>query len=130
MQLTVFIGFQVVDPAATGCPCEVDWIAELGTLYTDKVTECLEIPGPGVNDIADISGTILSNAADPAAYPQFPIGASFYPGDPASSVCRLVQVNADASVVDLVNQGINENQQADCAAALKTNVCATVTTLP
>jgi len=130
MQLTVFVESQIVDPAATGCPCESDWMTELGSLYTDKVTDCYEVEGPAANDVADISGTILSDEANPDVYPQYPIGASFYPGDPDSSVCRLAQVNPDASVVDLTNLRINENQQADCATALKTNVCTTVTPLP
>ena len=130
-QLSVFIESQIIDPAATGCTCELDWASELGLLWTDPPqADCLEIEGPGANDIADISGTVLTDPADAAVYPHYPIGASFYPGDPDSSVCRLVQVNADATAVDLVNLRINENQQADCAAALIANVCATVTPLP
>jgi len=130
MQLTVYIRSQIIDPAATGCVCETGWMTALGSLYTDKVTDCLEVEGPAANDAADISGTILSDAANPDAYPQYPISASFYPGDPDSSVCRLAQVNQDASVVDLTKLRINENQQADCATALKANVCATVTPVP
>jgi hypothetical protein len=45
-------------------------------------------------------------------------------------VCRLVSVDADASVTDLVNYRINETQQAVCAGELATNVCATVTPVP
>jgi hypothetical protein len=130
VQLSVFIESQVIDPAATVCPCVPDWASELGVLWTDKTSDCLEIEGPSINDIADISGTILSNPLDSTVYPQYPIGASFYPGDPDSSVCRLVEVSASATAVDLVNQRINENQQEDCTVELKTNVCATVTSFP
>jgi len=126
MQLTIYIESQVIDPAATGCPCAVDWADSLGTLYTDKVTDCYEILGPALNDAADIAGTILFDPSDSTVYPQYPISASFYPGDPESSVCRLVQVNSNATVVDLTRLRINENQQANCADALKVNVCATV----
>jgi hypothetical protein len=132
VQLSVFIESQIIDPAATGCPCESDWASELGVYWGSPADSaaCLEILGPSTNDIADISGTILSVPGDSTAYPQYPIGASYYPGKPDDSVCRLVQVNADASPVDLVNQRINETQQTACAAALKDNVCASVTTLP
>ena len=91
---------------------------------------CYEIEGPGSNDSADISGTVLSVAGDPAVYPQYPIGASFYPGQPNDSYCALVQVNGDATTDELVNFPVNELQQADCATALKANVCGTVTPLP
>lgn len=129
-QLTVFIDSQIIDPAATGCPCAVDWAAELGGLWGSPNADCLEIEGPGTNDPADISGTVLSVPGDPTAYPHYPIGASFYPGQPEDSVCRLVQVNADASTVDLVNLRINENQQADCRTELAANACASITPLP
>ena len=123
VQLSVYIESQVVDPGASVCPCTSDWADELAGLWGPNNTDCLEVTGTGDNDIADISGTILSNSPDPTVYPYFPIGASFYPGDPDSSVCRLVQVNADASTVELVNMRINENQQEDCAAQLTLNVC-------
>ena len=128
--LTVYIEAQILDPAATGCPCEADWAAALGGLWGTPATDCLEIPGPDPNDVADISGTVLSDPADPALYPHYPIGASFYPGEPASSYCSLVQVNGDATVTDLVTLPVNENQQADCRAALAVNVCATITPVP
>lgn len=128
-QLTVYIEAQVVDPAATGCPCQATWSAQVpGWGLPDS--DCLEIEGPGANDPADISGTVLSVPGDPTAYPQYPIGASFYPGEPDDSVCRLVQVNADLSTAELVKLRINENQQSDCRAALAANVCASITTLP
>ncbi len=126
VQLSVFIESQVIDPAATGCPCEElepDWVSELGGLWGPLNTECLEIEGPLTNDIADIAGTVLTDFADSSVFPHYPIGASFYPGDPDSSVCRLVQLNGDASVDELVNRRINENQQEDCALLLKTNIC-------
>ena len=86
--------------------------------------------GAGDNDAADIAGTVLTDPNDPSVYPHFPIGATFLPGDPVSSVCRLVQVNLDATTDDLVNLRINESQQADCAASLKVNVCATTVSAP
>ncbi|MDX1460602.1 MAG: hypothetical protein R3348_06045 [Xanthomonadales bacterium] len=128
-QLTVFIDSQIVDPAAAGCPCDTDWQATLASWGTPE-TECLEIEGPGSNDPADISGTVLTDPVDPAVYPHFPVGASFYPGLPNDSVCRLVQVNADASLNEIVNLRINETQQADCRALLATNVCSVITPLP
>ena len=130
VQLSVYIESEVIDPLATGCPCAADWGAALGSLYTDKVTECIEIEGPLANDAADISGTILTDASDSAVYPHYPIGASFYPGEPDSSFCRLAQVNGDATVSDLVNLRINETQQQDCAAELALQVCSSIITLP
>jgi len=131
MQLTVYMKSQVIDPAASGCTCSGDWAILLpGSLYTDRVTDCLEIAGTGTNDIADISGTILSDVNDAGVYPQYPIGASFYPGDPENSVCRLVQIDPDATVEDLLTVRINESQQADCAIELKSNVCLTVNGQP
>ena len=126
VQLSVFVESQIIDPAAIGCPCEIDfaWSTALGGFWGPPlITECLEIEGPLANDIADIAGTILSNPPVTTDYPQYPIGASFYPGDPDSSVCRLVQLNADASVDELVNRRINENQQEDCALLLQANIC-------
>lgn len=125
VQLSVFIESQIIDPAAIGCPCETDsaWSTELGGLWGPLNTACLEIEGPLTNDIADIAGTVLTNFAASSVFPHYPIGASFYPGDPDSSVCRLVQLNGDASVDELVNWRINENQQEDCALLLKFNIC-------
>jgi hypothetical protein len=128
--LSVFIRSQIVDPAARGCPCEADWAAELGGRWGASDAACLEIAGPGANDPADFSGTVLSDPLDATVYPQYPIGASFYPGEPDDSVCRLVQVNGDATAFDLVIQRINENQQADCAAVLAAQVCDTITPVP
>jgi hypothetical protein len=130
VQLSVYVESQVVDPAATGCPCAEEWANQLGDLYgeTERTADCLEIEGSGENDPADISGTILSST--PESYPQYPIGASFYPSDPDASVCRLVQVGADATTIDLVHLRINEIQQADCASEIKYNVCASVTPVP
>ena len=130
IQLSIYIESQIIDPGAGGCPCLTQWTLAPETDWGSPSADCLEIAGPGLNDAADISGTILSVPGDPLTYPQFPIGASFYPGDPDSSVCRLVTVNSDASVVDLVNRRINETQQAVCAGELATNVCSTVTPLP
>lgn len=127
--LSLFIKSEVIDPGASGCPCAVDWANELSALglwVQSDTTQCLEIPGPETNDLADIAGTILSDPENPVA-PQYPIGAAFVPGDPISSVCRLVRVNSDGSQSDLVNLRINEGQQASCAETLKTNVCATST---
>lgn len=125
VQLSVYIESQIVDPAAAGCPCTPDWITELGGLWIEAA-DCLEIQGPDLNDIADISGTIRSDYPNSIVYPQYPISASFYPGEPDDSVCRLVEVSEDATVVDLVNKRINEQQQSICATVLRDNVCATV----
>ncbi|NQZ54511.1 MAG: hypothetical protein HRT93_09705 [Piscirickettsiaceae bacterium] len=128
--LSIFVKSQIVDSAAIGCPCDGVWQTKLGILWDTPNSECLEISGPSVNDTADISGTVLSVPADPSSYPHFPIGASFIPGDPINSVCRLVQVNGDASVDELINLRINETQQTECADLLKANVCATTTQIP
>ncbi len=123
VQLSVYIESQIVDPAAATCPCTTGWDAELGSLWGSHDTQCLEIEGPGVNDIADISGTVLTDPVDSSVYPHYAIGASFYPGDPHSSVCRLVQINGDASTTEWVNERINETQQENCAEVLKMNIC-------
>ena len=121
VQLSVYVESQVIDPADILCPCETDWSTELGSLWGPPLnTECLEIVGLLTNDPADIAGTVLSDPPDGTSYP---IGASFYPGDPDNSTCRLVQVNGDASVVELVNRRINETQQYDCALLLQANIC-------
>jgi hypothetical protein len=125
-QLTVFVESQIIDPGAAGCPCETDWDTELSALglWGGQDTECIEVTGPAANDPADIAGTVLSDPLDDTVYPHFPIGASFYPGDPDNSVCRLVQVNGDATTAELVNSRINETQQAACATVLNSNVCS------
>ena len=119
---------QIIDPDAVGCPCETDW--QTYSWWGTKTTECVEVVGPSLNDIADISGTLLSTPGDYTAYPQYPIGASFYPGAPTDSYCALVEVSGDTTTSSLVNVPINETQQADCATILKDQVCANVTTLP
>ncbi|MBL4781559.1 MAG: hypothetical protein JKX92_04900 [Porticoccaceae bacterium] len=127
VQLSVYIESQIIDPTATACPCSGDWLAELDTLtpslWGGNDTQCIEIEGPGTNDVADISGTLITDPLDNSVYPHYPIGASFHPGDPDNSVCRLVQVNADASISELVNKRVNEATQAACAEVLKVNVC-------
>lgn len=123
MELSVYVESQIIDPGATGCPCQPDWSAELGGLWGPENTECLEIVGLLTNDPADIAGTVQTDFTDASAYPHYPIGASFIPGDPDNSVCRLVQVNNDASVDELVNLRINEAQQEECALLLRANIC-------
>ncbi len=113
----------VVDPLASGCPCDTDWAAQLGGLWSADQSTCYEITGTGV---ADLAATVLSDPLNPAAYPQFPIGAAYYADDPLASVCRLVQINdSDPVQQELVNFRINATQQADCAVSLQTNICAT-----
>jgi hypothetical protein len=122
--LSVYIEAPILDPAATGCPCGADWASQLGGLWGPQETDCFELEGPAVNDAADIAGTILTDPLDSTVYPWYPIGASFYPGVPADSYCALDRIEGDATVTELVRFPINENQQADCAALLETNVCA------
>jgi hypothetical protein len=123
MELSVYVESQIIDPGASGCPCQADWSAELGSLWGPENSECLEVVGLLTNDPADIAGTVLTDFTDASVYPHYPIGASFIPGDPDNSVCRLVQVNGDASVDELVNHRINETQQEDCALLLRANIC-------
>ena len=122
--LSLFFVSEIVSPAVTECPCETPWSAELASLWGPKNTQCLEIPGTGANTYVDIAGTILSDPTDAAVYPQYPIGAAFVPGNPVSSVCRLVKIETNLAETEIVNLRINEGQQATCAAALKSNVCA------
>lgn len=123
VQLSVYIESQIIDPGAAGCPCATGtpptWNTVLDLSSLTK-TDCIEIVGSDPNDIADISGIVLSGTS------QYPISASFYPGEPDDSVCRLVEVSEDATVVDLVDKRINEQQQSICATVLRDNVCATV----
>jgi hypothetical protein len=86
--------------------------------------------GLETNDIADISGTVLPDPLVPETYPHYPIGASFYPGEPAESYCALVAVDNDLSITELVNLPINELQQANCANLIRDNVCDSVTEIP
>ena len=127
-QLTIYSEYQIIDPAATGCPCEGTWAAQIPNWGSPTDTECLEIEGPGSNDPADISG--IYTPADVLIDPQYTFAASFNPGVPGDSVCRLEQVNPDLSTADLVNEQINENQQADCRTALAANACSSITALP
>ena len=128
--LTIYIEHPVIDPADTGCPCLGAWQFELGGLWGTPETECVEIGGSGDNDIADISGTVLTDPQVFETYPHYPIGASFYPGEPAESYCALVAVSDDLSISELVNVPINELQQAECATLIRTNVCSNVTEVP
>ena len=130
VQLSVYIESQIIDPAATGCPCEAEWISTSAFTWASAEADCYEITGTDPNDTSDISGTIHTDYPANSVHPQYPVGASFYPGDPDSSVCRLVEVNSDATFVDLVNHRINEIQQVECAEVLKLSVCTTLTTIP
>ncbi len=126
--ISIYFVAAVVDPAATGCPCDVDWAAALGGRWGADDTACYSLSS---GSDADIAGTVLSDPLDPAAYPQYPIGAAYYADNPAGSVCRLVEVtDVDPFEQDLVNERINASQQADCAALLQTNVCATTEAFP
>lgn len=128
VQLTVYSEYQIIDPAASGCPCQGIWAAQIPDWVGPTDTVCLEVEGLVTNDPVDISGTYTP--ADPLLDPQYAFGASFYPGEPGNSVCRLVQINPDLSTADLVNLQINENQQVQCRTALDTNACSSITTLP
>lgn len=121
--LSIYIEYPIIASSASECPCEADWDNELGSLWGTHVTPCPEIEGTGSNDIADIGAEILSDPLDATVYPHYFAGASFYPGVPADSYCTLVQLNGDATTAELVRSQINENQQSDCADALKDNVC-------
>lgn len=125
--LSLFVKSQIISTTAIGCPCETGWAAELNTL---RAPECLELPGPDPLDNADIAGTVLSDSSDSSVYPHYPIGASFLPADPNNSVCRLVEVNEDASTNELVNIRINETQQEECATIVKNTYCDATVTLP
>ena len=127
-QLTVYSEHPIIDPAATDCPCQATWAAQIPDWVGPTDTACLEVEGPGANDPADISGTYAP--ANPLIDPQYAFGASFYPGEPGNSVCRLVQINPDLSTADLVNLQINENQQMACRTALANNACYSITALP
>ena len=111
--LTIHIEHPIIDPVATGCPCQGAWEIELVAFWGAPETECVEIVGPGSNDIADISGTVLTDPLVFETYPHYPIGASFYPGEPAESYCALVAVSDDLSINELVSLPINELQQAE-----------------
>lgn len=55
--LTIYIEYPIIDPAATGCPCQGNWESELVAYWGTPETECAEVVGLETNDIADISGT-------------------------------------------------------------------------
>lgn len=123
--LSLFVKSQIVASDATGCPCEATWNTEIGG---QQAPECIQLLGNSSPDSADIAGTVYTDPLDITVYPQFPFGASFNPNDPVNSVCRLVQVDADATVTELANFRINETQQEECALLLTTTYCASVTT--
>lgn len=128
VQLSIYSEYKIIDPAATGCPCQGTWAGQIPDWGIPADTECVEIVGSGGNDPADISGTYVP--ADPLLDPQYAFGASFYPGEPENSVCRLVQINPNLSTADLVNLQINENQQVACRTALVGTACSSIITLP
>jgi uncharacterized repeat protein (TIGR01451 family) len=128
--LTIYIEYPIIDPAVNGCPCQGNWESELAAYWGTPETACVEVVGLETNDIADISGTVLPDPLVPETYPHYPIGASFYPGEPAESYCALVAVDNDLSITELVNLPINELQQANCAKLIRDNVCDSVTEIP
>jgi len=122
--LSVFIKSQIIDTDASGCPCQATWSAEL--LGLEPAPVCLEIVG----DAPDLAGTIYTNIDDQTVYPHYLFGASFRPSDPELSVCRLVQLNGDATQNELVNERINQAQQIECAAILESTYCSSVVPSP
>jgi len=128
--LTLYIEYPIIDPDATGCPCLAAWESEPALNWGTQVTECVEIVGPGTNDTADISGTVLADPLEFETYPHYPIGASFHPGEPAESYCALVAVSDDLSINEIVNVPVNELQQEECATLIRNNICASVTEVP
>jgi hypothetical protein len=128
--LTIYIEYQIIDPAATGCPCEGNWTSELAPSWGANETACVEILGLDTNDVADISGTVLPDPLVFETYPHYPIGASFYPGEPAESYCALYELADDLSITELVKLPINELQQADCATLISDYICVSVLVIP
>lgn len=129
--MSLFIKAEIIDLALAGCPCEAGWTGELGVLWGQDLTDCFEISG-GAGNPEDIAGTILTDSADPATYPQYPVGAAFT-ADPDESVCQLTRINSPldpTAVNDLVKTRINRQQQGACRTALVDNVCGTITPLP
>lgn len=132
--ISIYVKSEMVDPTLTGCPCETEWATELNplSLWNNPVTDCFELSPGGAGNPEDISGTILTNPADPSVYPQYPIGAAFTE-DPNESVCQLTEVNQSSGVpvaTDLVKKRINRLQQGDCRTVLATNICGTITSVP
>jgi hypothetical protein len=128
--LTLYIEYPIIDPAANGCPCQGIWESELVGYWGTPETACVEVLGLEANDIADISGTVLTDPLVFETYPHYPIGASFYPGEPAESYCALVAVANDLGITELVNLPINELQQAECATLIRNNICDSITEIP
>lgn len=130
--ISLFVKAEIIDQALVGCPCEADWITELGVLWGQRLTGCFEITG-GAGNPEDIAGTVLTNSTDPAVYPHFPIGAAFT-AEPNESVCQLTRVSSPldpTAVTDLVKIRINRLQQGICRTALATNVCSSpITSVP
>lgn len=129
--LSLYVKAEIMDKDAPGCPCETDWISQLGALWGTPSTECFEIAG-GPNNPVDIAGTILTNSTDPSVYPHFPIGAAFT-AEPSESVCQLTRVSTPldpTAVTDLVKTRINRLQQGVCRTALSNYVCSTITPVP
>jgi hypothetical protein len=130
--LSLFVKAEIIDKNTAGCPCEADWISELGAgvLWAPmtKTTACSEIAG-GATDPVDIAGTVLTNSSDPTVYPHYPIGAAFT-AEPDESVCQLTRIDSPfdpTAVTDVVKIRINRLQQGACRTALDTNVCDTIT---
>ena len=120
----------MVNPAATGCPCEDGWsLAPYGPLigWGSQPAQCVAIDTPTQKDLA---ATVYTDPEDLLVYPHYPIGAAYVAGDPVHSVCRLVQVDDDTTVTDLVVAPINQGQQAECAVLLTNQLCDSVSELP
>jgi hypothetical protein len=129
--MSLFVKAEIIDQDLAGCPCDADWISELGTLWGQGLTDCFEISG-GAGNPEDIAGTILTDSTDPAIYPHYPVGAAFT-DDPDKSVCQLTRVSSTldpTAVSDLVKTRINRQQQGACRTTLVNNVCGTITPLP
>jgi len=129
--ISLFVKADIIDKDIAGCPCEADWISELGVLWGQNLTDCYEITG-GAGNPEDIAGTILTDSTDPSVYPHFPIGAAFT-AEPDESVCQLTQISTpldQTAVTDLVKNRINRQQQGSCRTALANYVCNTITPLP
>jgi len=132
--LSFYAKSELVDPDLTGCPCEIAWATELGSLWNPPtlVTECYELSPGGAGNPEDIAGTVLTDPTDSGVYPQYPIGAAFTE-EPNESVCQLTEVDASSSIptaTDLVKTRINRTQQGDCRNVLAANICGSITAVP
>ena len=129
--ISLFSKASIIDKTLAGCPCEGNWSTALGGLWNPvtKTVDCTEISG-GPGDPKDIAGTILSDPADPGVYPHYPIGAAFT-ADPSVSVCQLteVDVTGPTSIIDLIKERINRQQQGECRTVLANNICNTINTV-